>query len=200
MITLAALAVFSGLSLNLFLSFAVGAGGAARDSLSKSQTRRQLPVFQFAVLFVSIIFLWIIFTYLLPSSWTGFLVYFLFFPLSALVCMGLEFARERLFPKFGSTVKVYSAFTGYDGLAPASLIITCALAANFASALVLALFFVLGSMAAMLTLNEIRRRSTLEWVPVQLRGSPLVFISMGLLSLIAVSAAGICFRILEVFP
>ena len=200
MIALAALAVFSGLSVNLLLSFALGTAGAAGDKLPKGETRRRLPLFQLGVLFITVLFLWVLFTYVLPPSLKSFAAYFLFFPLSALFCKGLEFLRERFFPKFGPAVKVFSAYTAYDGLVPVSLVITFTLAGNFSGAVVLALFFVLGNMAAMLALNEIRRGSNLEWVPRFLRGSPLILISMGLLSLISVSAAGICFRVLDVFP
>ena len=203
MITLMSLSVFSGLSLNLLLSFAIGAAGTAGDGLPKGQTRREIPLCQLGFLFVSVLFLWVIFNYVFSPFWRGFSVYFLFFPLSALVCTGLELIREQVFPIIipclGSTRKVFSAFTAYDGLVPASLIITFLLAGDFLSAFVLALFFAIGNLAAMLILNEIRRRSTLEKVPRYLRGSPLVLISMGLLSLIFTSAAGLFFKILEVF-
>ena len=200
MISLAALAVFSGLSLNLLLSFALGAAGVAADTHPKSETRRQLPLFQLGVLFIAVLFLWIIFSHIMPPLWMGFSEYFLFFPFSALICMGFELFREKVlsqkFPKTG--VKAFSAFTAYDGLVPASFLITFALAESFADVTVLALFFALGNLAAMLILNEIRRRSTFEWVPRYLRGTPLVLISMGLLSLVSASAAGICFKMLEV--
>ena len=222
MISLAALAVFSGLSLNLLLSFALGTVGVAGDAIPKGENKERIPLFQLGVLFISVLILWLFFTYMIPSFWRGFSEYFLFFPLSSLMCMGFEFLGEQLFPrlfqKFGSEAtsksrtdassrtedslhikKVFPAFTAYDGLVPASLLITFSLAGNFSGAVVLALFFVLGNLFAMLILNEIRRRSTLEWVPRFLRGSPLVFISMGLLSLISASAAGICFKILDVF-
>ena len=199
MIHLAGLAVFSGLSLNLLLQFALGTAGVAYDSHSKNESGRQLPFFQLGVLFVSVLFLWVFFTSVFPPHWRSFLEYFLFFPLSALVCMGLEFLREWALPKYGNMDKVFSAFTAYDGLVPVSLLLTYALAGDFASAFVIVLFFVLGNLAAMLALNEIRRRSALEWVPRYLRGSPLVFISMGLLSFISAAVAGICFKILEVF-
>jgi electron transport complex protein RnfA len=99
----------------------------------------------------------------------------------------------------GKEQKVFSAFTAYDGIVPVSLVITLILAANFREAFVLVLFFVLGNVTAMLILFEIRRRSEMELVPRYLRGSPLIFISMGLLSLISASAAGLCLKILEVF-
>lgn len=203
MISLAALAIFSGLSLNLLLSFALGAPGTAGDKLPRGQVTRELPLCQLCFLFISVLFLWVVFTYIFPLRWRGFFEYFLFFPLSALVCMGLELLWEQAFlrfiPKLGSTRKVFSSLTAYDGLVPVSLIITLAVAGNFVCAFILALFFALGNMAAMLILNEIRRKSTLEWVPRFLRGSPLILISMGLLSLIFASAAALCFKLLDVF-
>jgi electron transport complex protein RnfA len=203
MINIACLAVFSGLSLNLLLQFALGTAGAAADTGHKTSTKRELPLIQFCIFFISTLVLWVFFKYLLPGFWRGFSEYFLFFPLSAIVCMGLELFLERVLPRFFSKFKgfkkSFSAITAYDGLIPASLIITFIAAKTFTDALVIALSFNLGNLAAMLTLNEIGRRSTLEWVPKYLRGTPLILISMGLLSLISVFAAGIFFKILEVF-
>jgi Na+-translocating ferredoxin:NAD+ oxidoreductase subunit A len=123
--------------------------------------------------------------------------------LSALVCMGLERLVERILPrifsKFKGIRKSFSAITAYDGLVPASLIILFITAEAFTDALVIALFFVLGNLTAMLTINEIARRSSLERVPKYLRGTPLILVSMGLLSLISTFAAGIFLKILEVF-
>jgi len=203
MINIVGLAVFSALSLNLLLQFALGTAGAAGDSGRKINVKRELPLIQFGILFTSTLVLWVFFRFLLPGFWRGFSEYFLFFPLSALACMGLELFVERvlpkIFPKFTSLRKSFSAITAYDGLIPASLIITFIVAETFTDVLVIALSFALGNLAAMLTLNEISRRSTLEWVPKYLRGTPLILISMGLLSLISIYAAGIFFKILDVF-
>jgi len=193
MIPMAALAIFSGISLNLLLSFALGAANASGES----GKRKAIPFLQILIMFISILFLWFFFRVIMPHQWMGFGEYFLFFPLSALACIALEYLGERFLPKSGS--KVYNAMTGYDGLVPVSLLITLGLAGDFPQAFVLVLFFVLGNLAAMLILNEIRRRSTMEKVPVFLRGSPLVLISMGLLSLITGTTAVICFKILEMF-
>jgi len=206
MISLATLAVFSGLSLNLLLSFALGAAGVAGKAIPEGQTKPPLPLLQLGLLFVSVLVLWLFFSYFIPPSWKGFSVYFLFFPFSAMVCVGLEFSGERVLARmFGKTEspfrakKIFSAFTAYDGLIPASLLLTFALAGTFAGAVVLSLFFAVGNLTAMLILNEIRRRSTLERVPRCLRGGPLILISMGLLALLSAYAAGISFRILEMF-
>jgi len=203
MINMAGLAVFSALSLNLLLQFALGTAGAAGDIGHKANTKRELPIIQFCIFFVSTLVLWVFFNYLLPGFLSGFSVYFLFFPLSAIVCMGLELFVERglprIYPKFTGLKKSFSAVTAYDGLIPASLIITSIVAETFTDALVISLSFALGNLAAMLTLNEINRRSALEYVPKHLRGAPLILISMGLLSLISAFAAGIFFKILELF-
>ena len=200
MIYLAGMAVFSGLSLNLLLQFALGTGSVAGDHLHKADEKRKIPVAQFSILFASIIILWLFFKYILPVFWMGFSEFFLFFPLSALVCMGLEFLVERLLPKiinkFGGFKKTFTSITAYDGLIPASLMISFTVARNFLDILILALFFTLGNMVSMLILNEIHRKSALESVPKYIRGSPLILISMGLLSLISASMAGIFFKIL----
>ncbi|MCL2472097.1 MAG: hypothetical protein FWF26_00315 [Treponema sp.] len=205
MISLAALAIFSGLSLNLLLQFALGTASVAGDSVIRR--KRELPLFQFGVLFVSVLLLWVVFSCLLPSGWRGFLVYFLCFPLSALACLALELFGERVLfrfipgihPKSDTINKTFSAFTAYDGLVLVSLIITLTLSGSFADAFVLSLFFSLGNLMAMLILNEIYRKSTMEMIPRFLRGTPLILVSMGLLSIIFASAAGILFKVLETF-
>jgi len=203
MASLAGLAIFSGLSLNLLLQFAIGVADNSGEAHHRTDDERKLPFIQLGILFVSVSFLWTFFNNILPVFWNGFLELFLYFPLSALVCMGLELLGERViarfFPKSRGIKKNYSAFTAYDGLVPASLMITSAAAWNFGAAFVLALFFAVGNLTAILILNEIRRRSALEWIPRFLRGSPLLLVSMGLLSAIFASAAGICFKILEGF-
>ena len=203
MISLVGIAVFSGLAMNLLLQFALGITGAAKDTVRITETSLSVPLIQLAILFFSSIFLWVFFAYLMPNYWKGFSELFLFFPLSALMCIGLEYLGERIiarfFSKYEGIKKVFPAFTAYDGLIPAALIITFLAAENFLSALVLALFFAIGNLTAMLVLNEIRRKSTLEWIPNYLRGTPLIIVSMGLLSIISVSVAGICLKVLGIF-
>jgi electron transport complex protein RnfA len=191
---LAFLAVFAGLSFNMVVHFALGIAGIAAN---RPGTEKILPsIMQMGILFLSVLLLWMVF-YILPSFPGGFLEYFLFFPLSALACTGLEKGSLRLFPKAVQGERLFSAFTAYDGLASLALFITYNLASGFAEALVLAFFFALGNLAAILILGEIRRRSALEWTPRRLRGSPLILISSGLLSLIFGAVAGICFTVLN---
>jgi electron transport complex protein RnfA len=214
MIQLAGLAVFSGLSLNLLLQFALGTADVA-DDIQKNhdvKSKKEIPYIQFAILFVAIFFLWVFFNEILPGFFRGFSEYFLFFPLSALICIGLEFLGDQLILrlsngsgtssqgiKFVGLKKTFRAFTAYDGLIPAAMMISSIVAGSAGEAFVLAIFFAAGNLMAMIILDEIRRRSTLELIPRHLRGKPLIIISMGLLSLIFTSAAGICFKILEAF-
>ena len=195
MISLTALAVFSGLSLNLLLSFAIGTSGVV-NSLNKE---RKLPLIQLIVLFLSVIMLWLVSNFIFPFLSGGFLVFFLLFPFSALSCFGLELLAEFLIKRLAiknplvislSKTKIYHSFTAYDGLVPVSFFITMNLAWNISSAIILSLFFAIGNLFAILILGEISRRAGVEKVPHALRGSPLILISMGLLSFIFASLAG----------
>ena len=198
MISLAALAVFSALSLNLLLSFALGAAGILRNGEQKEITK--IPIYQSAVVFFSVLFIWIIITYIFPFFMGGFFEFFLLFPVCALCCMGLEifgeaFLIKKINPSLKGINKIYNAYTAYDGLVPVALLLCINLALTFTDAFVLAFFFALGNLAAVQILYEIHRRSGLEKVPAFLRGSPLILISMGLLSLIFFSVAGIILKL-----
>jgi electron transport complex protein RnfA len=194
--TLISLAVFAGLSLNLMVQCTLGVSGAADPA--KDGKRLPLPLFQLAGLFVSVFILWVLSNSVFRPLSRGFLDYFLFFPLCALACLGLEALWKLAFPK-NEGVRVFRARTAYDGMAPISLIMTVNLALNAADALVLSFSFALGCLLSLIILGEIRRRSALEWVPRHIRGTPLALISLGLLSIIFASGAWICLRILENF-
>jgi electron transport complex protein RnfA len=182
---LAALAVFSGLAMNLFLQCGLGMRAAAREG------ETQVPLFQIGLVFVSVLLLWILFSYILPL---GFFKYLLLFPLSALVYAALERLFFRFFLK--KPAPPAHSFCFCDGLTAAALFLTLHLASGFIEAAVLSLGFSLGILLSLLILAEIRRRSRMEAVPRLLRGSPLALISMGLLSLIFSSAALIFYRAL----
>ena len=184
---LCSLGVFAGLSLNLILQFGIGTGIAAKG--------KTLPVFQMVNLFCTVVLLWIAYTYIFSFVSRELMVYFLFFPFSVLVCLGMENLEKYLFPK-KKRVRLFSGTTAYEGLIPASLIITVNTALTFSDALILSFFFALGCFIAIVFMNEIRRRSSLEIIPESFRGMPLAFVSMGLLSMIFGTAAWICYRAL----
>ena len=181
------LAVFAGLSLNLILQFAIGTGAAGKGN--------DLPVFQTINIFISVMVLWILHTYLFSFFSWEFAIFFLFFPFSVLVCLAFENLETRLFAK-NKRVRLFSGITAYEGLIPASLILTVNTALNFFDAVILSFFFASGCLIAVICIREIRRRCALEEIPAGLRGMPLVLVSMGLLSMIFSTAAWICYRVL----
>jgi electron transport complex protein RnfA len=192
MSTLVSLAVFSSLSLNLILQFALVIQGMA----ARQQESYSIPFFQSGVLFVSVLFLWVVFSYILSPLAFGFFEYVLLFPLSALVCMGLELLCTRFLPWIVPHAKMFTAISAYNGLALTSLMLTINLARTFAEAVVLSLGFALGVLLSLFLLQEIRKRSTLEMVPPFLQGVPLMLISMGLLSLIFTSLGALFYKTL----
>ncbi|MDR1420710.1 MAG: hypothetical protein LBI86_10080 [Treponema sp.] len=185
--SLAALAVFSGLSFNLVLC------GLGMGALADRGKDGRFPFFQTGVLFVSVIVLWSSLQAVFPLL--GFFEYIVLFPASAVLCHGLQ-SFFLAFQKKTVPPLVFDSLTGYDGLAGSSLLLARMLASGFAEALAITAGFTLGVLAVMFLVREIRRRSLLEALPSFLRGSPLLLISMGLLSLIFTSAAAVLFRAL----
>jgi electron transport complex protein RnfA len=180
---LAALAVFSSLSMNLLLRCGLGMQAAAGEE------DKPVPFVQMGLLVVSVLILWLFFSYILPL---GFFAYLLLFPGSALVHAGLEQFFFRIIRKQETSKPQSSGFC--NGLTAGALFLTLNLASGFLEAAILSLGFALGTLLSLLILAEIRRRSRIEAVPRFLRGSPLALVSMGLLSLIFSSAAVILYR------
>ncbi|MHB9291520.1 putative Ion-translocating oxidoreductase complex subunit A [Hollandina sp. SP2] len=189
------LLVFSGFTLNLVLHGALGIG-----SITEGQEQSHpIPLFQLGILFVSVFLLWVFASYGLVFLAFGFLEYALLFPLSVLVCMGLEGLCTRLFPSLALEYKVFNPATAYDGLALGSLMMSLHIARTIVEALVLSLGFSLGTLLSMVLLEEIRKRSSLELVPPFMQGRPLMLISMGLLSLLFTALGLIFFSALGIF-
>ncbi|MDR2258580.1 MAG: hypothetical protein LBE14_05470 [Treponema sp.] len=189
-VQLAALAVFSSLSLNLIFHCGLGMGKAA--VFRKGDNRVfLLPI---GIIFASVLLLWVVFSYILSPFSLGFFEYVLLFPMSGLVYFGLEFLFYRVILK--KEARTTGAVTFCDGLTAASLFLALHLASGFLEAAVLSFGFAFGILLALLILGEIHRRSGMEAVPRFLRGSPLALISMGFLSLIFSAAALIFFRAL----
>ncbi|MDR1987177.1 MAG: hypothetical protein LBP88_09450 [Treponema sp.] len=189
------LLVFSGFTLNLVLHGALGIGSIAEGQ----EQSHPIPLFQLGILFVSVFLLWMLASYGLVFLAFGFLEYALLFPLSALVCMGLEGLCTRLLPSLAPEYKVFNPATAYDGLVLGSLMMSLHIARTIMEALILSLGFSLGALLSMALLNEIRKRSSLELVPPFMQGRPLMLISGGLLSLLFTALGLIFFSALGIF-
>jgi electron transport complex protein RnfA len=228
MSALAALAVFSGLSLNLLLQFGLGIREiidvAGQESKAAEHKRDWGGIASpgWIVLFVAPLILWFFFTYALIPPAFGFLESFLLLPATLAVSAALELIFAWFFPggkitldpsarppRPPLTLRGFIENAGFDkalfsgsscnGLALASLFLTLRLALKAAEALALTLGFSLGVLLSAMILREISRRSSLEAVPELFRGAPLSLISMGLLSLVFSSLSAIFLRILGVF-
>jgi electron transport complex protein RnfA len=190
---LAALAVFSGLSLNLMVHLGIG----IRDFNQEPSRPVRFTLFQWAVLFVSIAALWCLFTYIFTPLSLGFFEYFLLFPLAAGTGKLWESLFVRLFSREEAEKRLFSISSSYNALVITALIVTIRLAGSFIEALVMALGFSLGALAALFILRAILSRFSGETVSPTLRGAPLLLISLGLLALILSSLSVIFFRLLK---
>jgi electron transport complex protein RnfA len=193
---LAALAVFSGLSLNLLIHLGIG----IRDFNLEPYRPFRFTLFQWFALFASIMALWCLFTYIFTPLSLGFFEYFLFFPLIATLGKFWEFLFVRIFSRKNSEdseERLLSLFSVHNGLVTSALLITIRLAGSFSGALALALGFSLGFLAAIFILRAILGRFSGEIIPPLLRGVPLLLISLGLLALIFSSLSVIILRLLK---
>ncbi len=122
---------------------------------------------------------WAIRNYVFPFFDVDFIEFFLLFPLSALISLGIGSILDR--ETKGSDMQGLSA---YDGLVFAVSVITLRWALRFSEALVIAVSFSLSYVLVSILVTEIHKRSVYESVPSFLQGRPLVLISMALLSLV----------------
>jgi electron transport complex protein RnfA len=192
---LGALGIISGLSLNLIVHFGLGIHyiGFCDENHKRFFG---IPVVRGGILFLSVPLLWFFFSYILVPLSLGFLEYMVIFPLSVLVCMGLEAAVNYFFPNILLESKIFSPWSAYNGLIPAALVLSFYLASSLVEVIVLSLGFYWGLLLAILILKEIQKRSSREAVPERLRGVPLMLISMGLLSLVFSSVGMILIKFL----
>jgi electron transport complex protein RnfA len=184
--------------------------GLGMRGLSAGRRRNHpVPFLEAGVIFLSVLILWLFFTYILAPLQSGFFWYILLFPLSALACTGMErlltwFVRSitagaevSLPERERRNPRLFRGISAYDGLVPLALLLTVNLGITLVEAVILSMGFALGILLASLILREIRRRSSFEAVPSFLRGDPITLISMGLLSLIFSSAAAMFFNALR---
>ncbi|MDR3275697.1 MAG: hypothetical protein LBT11_00575 [Treponema sp.] len=193
LIRLAALGVFSAISLNLLLQMGLGMSSIGREP------GRPLRggLLQWGGLFCSVLLLWCFFSYIIAPLSLSFLEYFLIFPLSVAAGKGFDVLGERLLQDEYWETRIFQAESAYDGLILAALFMSLRLANSFIGALIIALGFSLGTLAAALIVRDIARRSAMEQVPAALRGLPLLLISEGLLSLIFSAIAAIILHVLK---
>jgi Na+-translocating ferredoxin:NAD+ oxidoreductase RnfA subunit len=158
------------------------------------------------ILFVTVMVLWFIFSFIRSVLFFGFLEYLLLFPVSFLAFCCLEYVSDRFILKKNTAVSQDTAHGDSlaDGvfaggiLAGAALFITLNIAGSPGDAIALSLGFSCSAALVYVIVAEIRRRSTMEAVSRWLRGGPLALIAMGLLSLVFSSGALILYGVLRI--
>jgi electron transport complex protein RnfA len=189
------LMVLSGLSMNLILQFGLGLRGIALGG----NVGKERLLAGTLILFVSIMLLWLIFTFIRSFLFLGHFEYVALFPVSSLVFTSLEYLTNRFIPLNTAereTLPMGDTLSG-GALAGAALFLILNLADGFFEAAFLALGFSLSVALVFVVVGEIRRRAEMEAVPRWLKGGPLALIAMGLLSLIFSSGALMLFGVLR---
>jgi electron transport complex protein RnfA len=189
---LLALAVFSGLSVNLILQC-----GLCLKNVVLSEEYGIKRLFSgLGIIFVSVVLLWLFFSFIRTVLPLGLFEYMLLFPASCLLYFCFESFLNRYVIHNTETPKEHVILC-VGGLTSAAVFITLNVAGNLIEAAVTSLGFTLGVAVVFIITGEIRRRSVMEAVPTHLRNGPLALIFMGLLSLIFSSAAILLYKVLE---
>jgi electron transport complex protein RnfA len=179
------LAVFSIFSFNLVLKFGLG----AKEIYESSGDNIAVSLFHWLIMFITVFFSWLIFTFILSPLSLGFLEYFLLFPLTAFLSFGMESLLFLLIPGGITKKRVFYVYSSYSGLILTALILTLRFADTAADAVVLAFCFSFGAFFVKTLLLMIRLRGKNEKISVFFQRQPLLLVSMALLSLVFSSIA-----------
>jgi len=174
-----ALAFFAALSLNLLQNFALG----TKEIVQQKEISLLHIFYPWIILFVSTLLLWIFFAGIL--KFTGGMFHFLLaLPLSVLLSSFLEKLLFHAVLQYNENPKLFTAGASYNELTAAACFLTLCFALSFTDALLLSFAFSLGCLCSFLIIKEIQKRSAIETIPYVLRGTPILLVSLGLLSLV----------------
>jgi len=186
------LIIFSAFNMNLTLQCALGLGGI---STSKNFDKR-LALIKLSVIFISVILLWFLFSRVIFLFFSGVFIYVLLFPVSYIVCDGLDFLFFRYILEEDREEESFISFP--EGITAVAAFICINTAKGFLEAAILSFGFTAGILLVSLIVWEIRERAALEKVPRFLQGKPLVLISMGMLSLVFSAFSLLLLRMINV--
>jgi electron transport complex protein RnfA len=185
------LLIYSVFTINIVLQCGLGIKGVVE---SKSHLNKSTFI-KLGLIFSSIILLWLFFYKIIFSLFSGFFVYVLIFPISAVVYDGLEYLIYNYLFKEEKETETFISFP--NGITSAAVFICINIANNFAEVLILSFGITSGILFIFIIIRELRRRAVLETVPVFLKGKPLILIAMGMLSLIFTAASLLFFRMIN---
>jgi electron transport complex protein RnfA len=171
------LIIFSAFTMNLTLQCALGLKGADIHGNCRKTTLIRL-----LIIFISVILLWVLFSKILGSFSSGTLIFVLLFPVSYMVYSGLEYLVFCYLVKKNTEDESLINFP--EGITAVAAFICINIAGGFLEVLVLSFGFMVGILLVILIIMEIKKRAELEAVPRFMRGTPLILVTMGMLSLI----------------
>jgi electron transport complex protein RnfA len=179
------LAVFSIFSFNLVLKFGLG----VKEIFEARNEKVSTNLARWVIMFITVFFSWLVFTFMLSPLGLGFFEYFLLFPLTAFLTLGLEKLFSLLTSGRFTNDNGFSAYSSYTGPILTALILTLRFADTVVDALVMSFCFPLGAFFAKLLLKMIKFRCKTENVSSVFKGQPFLLVSMALLSLVFSSIA-----------
>ena len=199
-IWLALLAVFSSLSVNLILQFGIGLSRITMNGKLQSgpASGKKKLYGGLGIIFVTVILLWFIFSFLGSVISLGLLEYVLVFPAGFIVFSGISyFIKIKKDKNNKNDIKDDDDDKITGGIfSSAALFICINIAGKFLDTVILTLGFIAGIWLAVKITSEIQKRSEMEAVPKCLKDGPLVLVSMGILSLVFTSAALMLYQVL----
>jgi electron transport complex protein RnfA len=187
------LIIFTGFSANVLLQFGFG----LQDITKLKEHKSKYSLYQSVLLFLSVILIWLIFTFILFPLRLGFMETLLLLPLSILLPALVEKGIVRISSKWKNPLQV-RLVSIYNGLVFGAAFFVQRTAESFLDAVIMAAGFSAGYMLSMTIIMEIHKKSSIEAVPKALKGTPLILISLGLLSLVC-STAAIFLQIMNAF-
>ncbi|MCL2184233.1 MAG: hypothetical protein FWB86_00030 [Treponema sp.] len=191
--------IYSGFTINLLLQCALGIKEAVEAKIPQEGEGSPLDKYSLiksVIVFLTIILLWVIFSKVIYNLIQGIFIYILLFPVSYLIYNGIEYLIFRFIFKKDTEEDRYANFNG--GVTAVAVFLCLNLSNDFLETVVLSFGFIFGIFIVNLIIREIRKRASLEAVPLFLRGKPLVLITMGMLSLVFTSASLLLFRMIGV--
>jgi electron transport complex protein RnfA len=178
--------IFSMLNMNLVLQCALGIKGAEESR----NCGRSATIIRLGIIFIAVILLWLFFSKIIFSLFSGIFIYILIFPVSFIVYEGIQYLTVKYIIKKDIENESFLNFAG--GITAVSVFICINISTGFFQTVILSFGFTFGIMVVFLIIREIRRRAALEAIPPFLRGNPLILVSIGLLSIVF-SASSVLF-------
>jgi Na+-translocating ferredoxin:NAD+ oxidoreductase subunit A len=172
------LIIFSAFTMNLTLQCALGLKGAAIPDNGSKKT----SLIRLLIIFTSVVLLWLLFSKILSSIFSGMLIFVLMLPVSYIVYSGLEYLVFIYLVKSNTENDSFISFP--EGITAVAAFICINTTNGFFEVLLLSFGFTAGILLVILIIREIKKRAELEAVPRFMRGTPLVLVTMGMLSLI----------------